>query len=124
MAVLITGGYGQLGSWLTYQFAQKGKEIIVLDVIDKKLGYLREVEDKITFIRVSVLDFPKLAEAFIQYKEKIEGIIHTVAITADPSFGKNPYHGLMVNLTGTINMIEMARLFKSTPVKAWVSIFN
>ncbi len=78
MAVLITGGYGQLGSWLAYQFAQEGKEVIVLDVINKKLDYLREVEDKITFIQASVLDFPKLVEVFIQYKGEIEGIIHTV----------------------------------------------
>jgi len=112
MAVLITGGYGQLGSWLTYQFAREGKEVIVLDVVDKDLDYLRGVEDKITFIQASILDFPKLVEVFIQYKDKIEGVVHTVAITADPSFGKNPYHALMVNLTGTINMLELSRLFK------------
>ena len=112
MAVLITGGYGQLGSWLTHQFAKEGKEVIILDVIDKDLDYLRELKDKITFIQASVLDFPKLTEVFIQYKDKIEGIIHTVAMTADPSFGENPYHALMINLNGTINMLELARLFK------------
>jgi len=112
MAVLITGGYGQLGSWLTYKFAREEKEVIVLDVVDKDLDYLREVKDKIRFIRVSVLDFPKLTEVFIRYKEKIEGIIHTVAITADPSLERNPHQGLMINLTGTVNMLELARLFK------------
>jgi len=112
MAVLITGGYGQLGSWLTYQFAREEKEVIVLDVVDKDLDYLREVKDKIRFIRVSVIDFPKLTEVFIRYKDKIEGIIHTVAITADPALWGNPHQGLMINLTGTVNMLELARLFK------------
>jgi nucleoside-diphosphate-sugar epimerase len=112
MAVLITGGYGQLGSWLTYKFAREEKEVIILDVVDKDLDYLREVKDKIRFIRVSLLDFPKLVEVFIRYNNKIEGIIHTVAITADPAFEGNPHQGLMINLTGTVNMLELARLFK------------
>jgi len=112
MAVLITGGYGQLGSWLTYRFAGEGKEVIVLDVVDKDLDYLREVKDKIRFIRASILDFPKLTEVFIRYKDKIEGIIHTVAVTADPALWGNPHQGLAINLTGTINMLELARLFK------------
>lgn len=112
MAVLITGGYGQLGSWLAHQFTSEGKEVIALDAVDKDLDYLRKVKSKITFIRGDVLDFPKLVEIFIQYKDKIEGIIHTVAVTADPAFYGNPYYGLRLNLNGTINMLEMARLFK------------
>ena len=112
MAVLITGGYGQLGSWLTYRFAGEGKEVIVLDVVGKDLDYLKEIKDKIRFVRASVLDFPKLVEVFIRYKDKIEGIIHTVAITADPSLEGNPHQALMINLTGTVNMLELARLFK------------
>lgn len=112
MAVLITGGYGQLGSWLSYQFANQDKEVIVLDAIDKDLDYLEGVKSKITFIQADVLNFSKLVEIFIEYKDKIEGVIHTVAITADPSFYGNPYHGLDLNLRGTINMLELARLFK------------
>jgi len=112
MAVLITGGYGQLGSWLAYQFAREGKEVIVLDAIDKNLDYLKQIKSKITFIQADVLNFSKLVEIFIEYKDKIEGVIHTVAITADPSFYGNPYHGLDLNLRGTINMLELARLFE------------
>jgi len=112
MAVLITGGYGQLGSWLTYQFARENKEVIALDVKDKNLDYLKEVKGRITFIRADVLNFSKLVEMFMEYKDKIEGIIHTVAVTADPAFYGNPYYGLNLNLTGTINMLELARLFK------------
>ncbi|MFQ6066237.1 MAG: NAD-dependent epimerase/dehydratase family protein [bacterium] len=112
MAVFITGGYGQLGSWLSYRFAEEGKEVIVLDVVDKNLDYLKKVKDKIRFICASVLDFAKLTEVFIRYQEKIEGIIHTVAVTADPALWGNPHQGLAVNLTGTINMLELARLFK------------
>ena len=104
MSVLITGGYGQLGSWLARQFASQGKEVIALDTIDKDLDYLKEVKSKITFVRADVLNFSRLVEIFIQYKGKIEGVIHTVAITADPSFYGNPYHGLDLNMRGTINI--------------------
>ena len=112
MAILITGGRGQLGSWLAYQFASQRKEVIALDTVDRDLDYLKEVKSKITFVKADVLNFSKLVEVFIQHKGKIEGVIHTVAIMADPSFYANPYHGLELNLKGTINMLELARLFE------------
>lgn len=114
MAVLITGGYGQLGSWLAYEFASQGKRVIVLDAADKDLDYLRQVKDQITFAQGDVLDFPKLVEILIQYKDKIEGIIHTVAATSNLALAGNTHHGLKLNILGTINMLELARLFRIT----------
>jgi len=110
MAVLITGGYGQLGSWLTYEFAKEGKEVIILDVVSKDFDYLEGLQDKITLISASVLDFPGLVKIFSQYKNEVEGIIHTAAIMAIPYFWENPHYGLTLNIMGTINMLEIARL--------------
>jgi len=111
MAILITGGYGLLGSWLTYQFAKEKKEIIVVDTRKRELDYLSEVENKITFLCADVLDLPRLTEIFTKNKDKIEGIIHTVSLMPSPFFSENPYKAITVNVTGTLNLLELARIF-------------
>ena len=111
MAVAITGGFGLLGSWLTHEFAQDGEEVLVLDVMERDLDYLREYREKIDFERADVLDFPRLKEIFSRRTVKIDGIIHTVAVMATPSFWANPHHSINLNVMGTINLLEVARLF-------------
>ncbi len=124
MAVLITGGYGLLGSWLAREFAQAGDRVLLLDVAQRRIDYLEEVRDRITFLPASVLDFPRLAAIFQDRAgdragaaprgsagERIEGIIHTVAVMATPEFWANPHAGVTVNVLGTLNMLEAARLF-------------
>ena len=40
MAIIITGGYGLLGSHLAYKFAREGEEIIIVDTKKRELDYL------------------------------------------------------------------------------------
>jgi nucleoside-diphosphate-sugar epimerase len=111
MAVLISGGYGLLGSWLTYEFTTHGQEVIVLDVVRKNLDYLEELDERITYVEANVLDFPRLVEIFTKYRDKISGIIHTIAVMATPSFWRDPHRSLNLNIMGTVNTLEIARLF-------------
>ena len=111
MAVLITGGYGLLGSWLAYYLAKEGKEIIMFDVAYRELDYLNEVSNLLTSIRGSVLDWSNLVGTIKKFGNKIEGIIHTSAITATPYYWSNPYESTTLNVTGTLNILEIARIF-------------
>jgi nucleoside-diphosphate-sugar epimerase len=111
MAVAITGGFGLLGSWLVHELTQEGEEVLVLDVLERDLDYLREHREKIAFEHVNVLDFPRLAEVFSLHRDRIDGIIHTVAVMATPAFWANPHHSIDLNIMGTVNMLEIARLF-------------
>lgn len=112
MATLITGGYGLLGSWLAYQFAKEGEQVMIVDTRKRELDYLSQVEEKITFIPADLLNLPKLTEIFAQNKDKIEGIIHTVSLMPSPYFKANPYTAVRVNVGGTVNMLEMSRIFE------------
>ncbi|MBE0478710.1 NAD(P)-dependent oxidoreductase [Candidatus Aerophobetes bacterium] len=112
MAILITGGYGLLGSHLTYKFVKEGEKVIVVDTKKRELDYLNELEDKLKFIPIDVLDFSKLSEIFAKNKNKIEGIIHTVSLMPSPFFSENPYKAININVVGTCNMLELARVFK------------
>jgi len=109
MAVLITGGYGLLGSWLVYQFAREGKDVISVDTKKRELDYLKEVEGKFKFFSADVLDFSRLTDIF--KKNSVEGIIHTVSLMPSPFFLENPYKVISINVKGTVNLLELARIF-------------
>lgn len=111
MAVLITGGYGLLGSWLVYEFAHTGEEVIVLDVVQKRFDFLEGLEEKVTYEYASVLDFPRMVNIFERHRDRIGGIIHTVAAMATPNFWEIPHGSINLNIMGTANILELARLF-------------
>jgi nucleoside-diphosphate-sugar epimerase len=112
MTVVITGGYGLLGSWLTHAFARDGEKVLVLDVMARDLDYLEEYRNRIEFEQVDVLDFPRLAEIFSKRRGSVDGIIHTVAAMATPSFWANPHRSIRLNVMGTVNLLEAARQFE------------
>lgn len=111
MSILITGGYGLLGSWVGFYLASRGKKVILFDLREKRLDYLEEAQEKLTFFRGDVLSFPHLVQAVLAFPD-LEGIIHTPAATATPEYWANPYQGTVLNLLGTLNVLEVARLYR------------
>ncbi len=111
MAVLITGGHGHIGSWTAYYLAKAGERVILYDVNPSAPDYLRPVADHLSFVQGDVLDFPRLAGVFQQHKGEIEGIIHTVGIMGE-IVQANPHRHVLLNIGGTHNVLEIARLFE------------
>lgn len=111
MAVFITGGHGHIGSWAAYFLAKEGEQIILYDINPTAPDYLSEVSNQIEFIKGDVLDFPRLTEIFRQRPGEIEGIIHTVGIMGE-IVQTNPHYHVRLNIGGTHNMLEMARIFE------------
>ena len=62
MSILITGGNGLLGSWVTYYFAQKGKDVVSFDLKPRSFDYLEEYQDHVSFHRGDVLDWSSLVQ--------------------------------------------------------------
>ncbi len=110
MAVLITGGYGHIASWVAYLLAKEGKEVIVFDTHPHAPEYLEAVSSSIRFVKGDVMDFPFLTRFFTEHKGEIDGIIHTVGIMANFVL-ENPHRNVNVNVGGLLNMLEIARIF-------------
>jgi len=110
MAFLITGGNGHIGSWIAYLLAKENKESIVYDIKDEHQDYLETVKNKITFIQGDVLDFARLTDIVKQNRNRIEGIIHTVAIMGE-FVSLNPYYNIKLNVNGMLNILEISRIF-------------
>ncbi len=110
--VLVTGGNGLLGSWVTYYLTQNDKGVISFDLKEKDFDYLREVRDKIVFVKGNVLEWSSILPVFLKWGSEIEGIIHTPAVMATPQYWNNPHPSTVVNVIGTLNLLEFARLYQ------------
>jgi nucleoside-diphosphate-sugar epimerase len=111
MAVFITGGHGHIASWAAYFLAQEGEEIILYDTNPNQPDHLDAVSKSITFVRGDVLDLARLTDVFKKHGDRIDGIIHTVGIMGE-FVQMNPYFNVRLNIGGTHNMLEIARIFE------------
>lgn len=110
--VLITGGNGLLGSWVAYYLVERGKRVLSFDLREVEQEYLQDRREHIVFFRGSVLEWPHLVALFTQFPD-IEGIIHTPAVMASPKYWNDPYPATILNVVGTLNLLECARLFRA-----------
>ncbi len=111
MAVIVTGGFGHIGSWVCRYLAQRGHEVIALDRTKRELSYLQDVKDSITHLPVDVLDQACLYKTFLERKNSIDGVIHVAGLIGGPIFAQNPRQNIYLNVMGTVNMLEVSRLF-------------
>ena len=111
MAVFITGGHGHIASWVAYFLAQEGEQVFLYDTNPVVPDCLNGVTRNITSIKGDVMDFPQLTEVFRQHKGEIDGIIHTVAIMGE-FVSVNPHKNVTINIGGTQNILEIARIFE------------
>ena len=109
MAVFVTG-CGLIGYWIVKGLIAQGEDVILYDIRPPKI--VEQDLQKITFIKGDILDYPRLVEVFQKYGSRINGIIHTVGIIAGSQFIENPYRNATINIIGTLNVLELARVFK------------
>lgn len=102
--VLITGGLGNLGSWMTRAFAQNGYEVLVLS---RKAKYtLNDVP--YTLIEADISDRNALQQAI---PEDIDYCIHAASL--NEYFVDNyPQKALLTNTLGTRNLLESLNIGK------------
>jgi len=107
MKVLITGGMGVMGAEATRKFVREGhRPVIFARHRDESLigDILAQVDIEIG----DVTDLPSLLHAI--KKHKITHIVHAGGLVSALS-QTNPPMGVQVNIMGTVNVLEAARLF-------------
>jgi CDP-paratose 2-epimerase len=126
--VLITGSAGLIGSQSVKFFTEKGYNIIGIDN-DMRSYFFGESastkESKENLIieytnyrhyDVDIRDYSSLEKIFKEYGNGIEIVIHTAAQPSHDWAAKEPLTDFNINANGTINMLELTRLYcpKST----------
>jgi len=106
--ILITGGGGFIGSNLALML-QEENNVFVID--DFSFGSMDNLKDfKGVVYKESILNFGELN--MIVVTNKINEIYHLASASASPMFYESPIHSSKVNLIGTLNILEVAKLNK------------
>ncbi|GAC1467806.1 MAG: SDR family oxidoreductase [Isosphaeraceae bacterium] len=113
MRVLMTGGYGCIGSWVATQLLDKGDEVWIFDLKEDphRLDLLIEPgqRDRVHFVPGDVAD-PKALCAAVERHEATH-LLHLAGLQA-PTCRADPIRGALVNVIGTLSIFEAALALK------------
>lgn len=116
MTTLVTGGTGFVGSHVMRSLVDGGEKPIAYDVVPN-LKLVRDIVSKIEFVQGDILDLPLILETIKKYE--VKKIIHLAYSPIDVS-ASNPYLGMEIDIRGTNNIFEAARILDLDRV-VWTS---
>ena len=105
--VIVTGGAGFIGSHLTEELVKKELNVTVIDNLSAgKKENLQKVLDKIEFVHGDIRDIELLKKIF----KNADAILHQAALRSVPASIANAQEYNDVNINGTYNVLEAARV--------------
>jgi nucleoside-diphosphate-sugar epimerase len=107
MSKLITGGTGFLGTQLAHTLVDRGEDIVLFD-INVNWDRIKGIKDKVKVIEGNLSVYSEVFNVIRDYH--IEAIYHLGSMLSVPSQA-NPWASFQVNVCGTMNILEAARLF-------------
>ena len=111
MRVLLTGGYGCIGSWIIRNLLDRGDQVWVFDLREdsRRLRLIMPPNriGEAWFIQGNVTDLPSLRRAIDA--NAITNIIHLAGLQV-PTCRADPMLGATVNVVGTLAIFEAVRL--------------
>ncbi len=105
--ILITGGAGSVGSFLTKRFLEYPvKSVRVIDIDEHALFKLKRStpSSKLRLLLGNILDKDRLKMA----ANGVDIVIHTAAVKNIEISEFNPLETINININGTVNLIKMA----------------
>jgi nucleoside-diphosphate-sugar epimerase len=110
MHVLLTGGYGCIGSWIVRTLLERGDQAWIYDLKEdpRRLRLILSEEQLATihFISGDVTNLPGLGEAIRRHA--ITHVIHLAGLQV-PTCRADPMLGARVNVVGTLAVFEAVR---------------
>jgi nucleoside-diphosphate-sugar epimerase len=113
MRVLLTGGYGCIGTWIVKDLLARNDEVFIYDLKEDthRLDLILSAEQirQVKFVQGDVTDLPNLRRAVEE--QRITHIIHLAGLQV-PVCRADPLLGAKVNVLGTLAVFEAVRLAK------------
>jgi len=113
--ILVTGSLGQLGSYLSKDIFEDGKEVIGLDNRINKLSDELDSINKIT-LKEDICD-DKIVNKIL---DDVDAVVHCAAQVSVEKSLENPRYDAENNIIGTINLLQAA--VESSSVKRFIYI--
>ena len=110
MNVLLTGGYGCIGSWITRNLLQRGDHVWVYDLKEdpKRMRLIMDETQvrQVAFVQGDVTDLARLRD--VLEKNRVTHIVHLAGLQV-PVCRADPILGAKVNVLGTLAVFEAVR---------------
>ncbi len=117
MKILVTGGAGYIGSFMTKRLLDEGFNVVVLDSLER--GYKEIIDQRAKFVETNILDKEKIGRVF--QEELVDSVIHFAGYISMGESMENPYIYFENNTYGSLNLLEQMKksgvkkmLFSST----------
>jgi len=110
--VLVTGGSGFIGSYVVRLLVERGDAVVNLDAREPGLEaawWLGEAAEKVTTVLGGVDEWADVVAAFEEHRP--DAVVHTAAIGSPVLLARRPGLAMRVNVGGTQNVLEAARVF-------------
>jgi len=107
MAILVTGGNGYIGRWLAHDLLAHDVSVVTFDRLAPDLSVKPPLPSSARFIEGDITDRQSVIDA--ARSETFSAIIHLAGIVT-MGCERDPDLGMRVNLGGTHNVLEAARL--------------
>ncbi len=120
--IIVTGSSGLIGSESVKFFIKKGFKVLGIDNNLRKyffgkdgdtkwqLNNLKKIKNYNHF-NYDIRNYKKIEKIFKKFGKKIEAIIHCAAQPSHDWASKEPITDFSINATGTINLLELTRIF-------------
>lgn len=106
MKYLVTGGAGFIGSNIATKLVEKGESVRVLDNFSTgNIDNLNSIIDDIELIDGDIRDYWVVSQAV----KGIDYVLHQAALPSVPRSVENPLTSNVVNVDGTLNLLEAAK---------------
>lgn len=109
--ILITGGYGFIGSNLAHRCVELGASVSILDCLEPRSGgnlyNVHSIKSSITTYSNNILNFDRLSEIVVGQ----DIVINCAASTSHSTSMSQPWHDQNINSKGMINTLEAIRRF-------------
>jgi nucleoside-diphosphate-sugar epimerase len=110
MNVLLTGGYGCIGSWITRNLLERGERVWIYDLAEdpKRMRLIMDETQisQVAFVQGDVTDLPRLCAAL--QENQITHVVHLAGLQV-PTCRADPLLGATVNVLGTLAVFEAVK---------------
>lgn len=105
-SVLVIGGTGVIGSWVTRKLVEQGVRVITYSR-HPETTLLKDIVSKFECVAGDIMDLPNLIHTIRHHS--VDRVIHMSALLTK-ALEESPFLGYRVNVDGTLNVLEACRL--------------
>lgn len=101
--VLVTGGAGLIGNAVRRRLEAQGRKVVAIDLVER-------TRDGLPLVACDLNDIHRLHAIAAEYP--LDAIVHCGAHSGPMVARDNPFSMVQVNVVGTANMLELARIYR------------